>query len=94
MMLLQSKGLNEDKFTKTLLRECKNVTRESLFTALLGGLINDPHFGEINFGTISSHHIGQITAKITSPVDGASFKWVVSIGQRLNLKGTENRIVI
>ena len=86
-ILSKNSQLAADKFTATLLRECRNVNRESLFHALLGGLINDNDFGKVELSTIGSQHIDQITAKINTPLDGAVFKWVICIGHRVNFKG-------
>jgi len=86
-ILSKNAQLSSDKFTATLLRECRNINRESLFNALLGGLITDNDFGKIQLGTIASQHIEQITAKITAPNEGAIFKWIICIGHRTNFKG-------
>jgi len=76
-------NLSTDKFTTTIIRECKNVTRHSLLLAFLEKLINE----KFELSVIQSRSTQGISGKIVSPASTSTFKWVVSIGQMVKISG-------
>ena len=61
------------------MRECGQVTRESLFLALLGGLLTDPEMGKISLTTIQTSEIERLSAEIIQTNTGV-MSWVITIG--------------
>jgi len=76
--------LKTDSFTTTIIRECKNINRESLLLAFIEKLIKD----EIELSVITSSSTSGISGRIKTPVSGSSFKWVMSIGQQVTMTGS------
>jgi len=88
--IIKTDDLETDGFTTTIIRECKNINRESLLLAFIEKLIKD----EIELSVIISSSTKGISGVIKSPAPGSNFKWVMSIGQSVTVSGTVNCPVV